>query len=75
MKKCLKCLTSIPAGRTKLGYKVCVKCSSVSPYSCVQVNNHKTGNTIEITDAETAKQFNRLASRKGYGIMTGMKRS
>ena len=75
MKQCLKCLVPVPEGRTRLGYKVCVKCSSTEAYGCIAVTNHKTGNTIQITDQATANAFHKASQRKGYGIMSGIKRS
>jgi len=45
--KC-KCNNIIPAPRVKLGYTVCVQCSTVEPYGCAPVINHKTGNSIQI---------------------------
>ena len=41
--KC-KCKDIIPQGRVRLGFKVCVKCSTVERYGCAPVINHKTGN-------------------------------
>ena len=75
MGQCIKCLKSVPAGRIALGYKTCVNCSTTSAYSCIAITNHKTGNTIQIVPKHVADNINKLASRKGYGVMTGMKRS
>ena len=41
--KC-KCNKPIPNGRLRLGFKVCISCSSVEAYGCAPVINHKTGN-------------------------------
>ena len=75
MPQCPKCLGPMPQGRLDLGYKVCVNCSTTQSYSCIAITNHKTGNTIQIVSKEVADKVNKLASRKGYGVMTGMKRS
>ena len=44
-------------------------------YGCVAISNHKTGNTIQVVSKQVADNINRLASRKGYGVMSGMKYS
>ena len=75
MGQCIKCLKSVPDGRIALGYKTCINCSTAKPYSCIAITNHKTGNTIQIVSKEVADKVNKLASRKGYGVMSGMKRS
>ena len=72
MSKC-KCGNMIPEGRLNLGYSTCVNCSSVEAYGCVAISNHKTGNTIQVLPSKIADNINRLASRKGYGVMSGMK--
>ena len=72
--KC-KCGTFIPQGRLDLGYKSCIGCSSTERYHCIPITNHKTGNTIQIVSKEVAENINRLSSRKGYGVMSGMKNS
>ena len=69
-KKC-KCNKIIPEGRLRLGFKVCVDCSTVSRYGCAPVINHKTGNTIQIMSSEDAKKIAKLTRRKGYGTMLG----
>ena len=67
--KCLKCDNIIPEGRLRLGYKVCVNCSTVSRYGCATVINHKTGNTIQIMSSEDADKVAKLFRRRGYGTM------
>ena len=67
--KCLKCDNIIPEGRLRLGYKVCVNCSTVSRYGCAPVINHKTGNTIQIMSSEDADKVAKLFRRRGYGTM------
>ena len=66
--KC-KCNEIIPEGRLRLGFKVCVSCSTVSRYGCAPVINHKTGNTIQIMSSEDAKKVAKLFRRRGYGTM------
>ena len=70
--KC-KCKNIIPEGRVRLGFKVCVSCSSVEAYGCAPVINHKTGNSIQIMSSEDAKKIAKLTRRKGYGTMLGQK--
>mgnify|MGYP003130447904 FL=1 len=70
--KC-KCGNTIPSGRLTLGFTNCVNCSSVEPYGCVRISNHKTGNEIQIVSQATMKRMNKLGARKGYGVLSGMK--
>ena len=69
--KC-KCNKQIPNGRLRLGFKVCISCSSVEAYGCAPVINHKTGNSIQIMSASDAKRIAKLTQRRGYGTMLGM---
>lgn len=57
----------------ELRYKTCINCSTEQKVAGIQINNHKTGNEIQIVDQATAKNFNYLASRSSYGVSTGMK--
>ena len=66
--KC-KCNKIIPNGRLRLGFKVCVDCSTVSRYGCAPVINHKTGNTIQIMSQSDAARIAKLTRRRGYGTM------
>jgi hypothetical protein len=66
--KC-KCNTLIPEGRLKLGYKVCVNCSTVERYGCAPLINHKTGNSIQIMSRSDAARVAKMTRRKGYGTM------
>ena len=66
--KC-KCNKIIPEGRLRLGFRVCVSCSTVSKYGCAPVINHKTGNTIQIMSSEDAAKVAKLTRRRGYGTM------
>ena len=66
--KC-KCNKIIPEDRLRLGFRVCVDCSTVSRYGCAPVINHKTGNTIQIMSSEDAAKVAKLFRRRGYGTM------
>ena len=57
---CKNCKKEIPQGRVDLGYKVCVDCSDVERYGCVDIVYHKTGNTIQIMPQEDAAKINKL---------------
>ena len=74
---CIKCKEDINARRLKAlpKTKVCVSCSTTEAVSCVDVIYHKTGNTIQIMDKQSADKINKLAKRSGFGIMSGMKGS
>ena len=66
--KC-KCNSIIPEGRLRLGYKVCVNCSTVERYGCAPLINHKTGNSIQIMSRSDADRIAKLTRRRGYGTM------
>ena len=66
--KC-KCNNIIPSGRVKLGFSVCVQCSSVEAYGCAPLINHKTGNYIQIMSSSDAARIAKLTRRRGYGTM------
>jgi len=68
--KC-KCDNIIPEQRVKLGYKVCVSCSTTERYGCVPITYHKTGNSIQIMSSSDAAKIAKLSRRKGYGTMLG----
>jgi hypothetical protein len=70
-----QCGKEIPEKRTQLGYRDCVECSTVERVGCIDIVYHKTGNTIEITDRETAEKIRKLSRRNAKGIMVGMKPS
>ena len=70
--QCNKCKSEIPAKRVELGYKVCVKCSTVESYGCVDIVYHKTGNTVQPVDKRTAELINKASRRSGFGVMRGM---
>lgn len=69
--KCKSCSCDIPSKRIALGFKHCVSCSTVECYGTVDIVYHKTGNTVQHVSAETAKQVNKLASRRGFGSSLG----
>jgi hypothetical protein len=66
---CIKCNATMPFGRVKLGYKVCVNCSTTEQYGCAPLINHKTGNSIQIMSSSDAARIAKLTRRKGYGTM------
>ena len=66
--KC-KCKNIIPNGRLRLGFKVCVTCSSVEAYGCAPLINHKTGNSIQIMSKSDADKIAKMTQRRGYGTM------
>ena len=68
--KC-KCNKQIPEGRLRLGFRVCVNCSTVEMYGCAPLINHKTGNSIQIMSSSDARKIAKLTRRKGYGTMLG----
>ena len=69
--KC-KCSNIIPEKRIQMGYKVCVECSTTERYGCIDIIYHKTGNTIEILDAEDARKMKKLSQRRGFGSLRSM---
>ena len=69
--KCKSCGCEIPTKRVAMGFKQCVNCSTVERYGTVDIVYHKTGNTVQHVSAETAKQVNKLAARRGFGSSLG----
>lgn len=65
---CNKCNNTIPAKRVDLGYKVCVACSDVEGYGCVDIVHHKTGNEIQIMTKDQAKSMSKF-TRKRFGTV------
>ena len=53
----------MPDERVHLGYKECVKCSEVEPYSAHIVYPHKTGAYVQPVSSETKKSLDRLDRR------------
>ena len=68
---CKSCSKQIPTKRIELGYKHCVDCSTVETYGTIDIVYHKTGNTVEHVDKETANHVNKLARRSGFGSSLG----
>lgn len=66
------CGVEVPSVRVGMGYRECVGCSSVERVGVVDVVNHKTGNEVEVVDAEVAGRVNRMSRRKGFGTMACM---
>ena len=63
IEKCIKCDTTMPDERVHLGYRECVECSSVEPYSAHVVYPHKTGAFVQPVSSETKKSLDRLDRR------------
>jgi len=73
-----KCGSEIPIKRVEFLQKnnkrvCCINCSSESKVACYPVINHKTGNSIEICDQETADRLKVIMDRKGGIVSQGMK--
>ena len=60
---CVKCDATMPDERVHLGYRECVKCSSVEPYSAHVVYPHKTGAFVQPVSSSVKKDLDRLARR------------
>ena len=69
---CVKCDATMPDERVHLGYRECVKCSSVEPYSAHVVYPHKTGAFVQPVSSSVKKYLDRLDRRevKGGGKMS-----
>jgi len=70
---CKKCNETIPQGRVDLGYSVCVECSEVERYGCVDIVHHKTGNTIQVLPKHEAEQAHKLTQRTGFGTLRSLR--
>lgn len=70
--ECKKCGGNMPKARRELGYKDCVKCSTVQPYGHVHIFSSKTADTIQILPAKLAQKANRYAQRNGFGVLKAM---
>ena len=68
---CKNCGCGLPTKRIELGFKQCVNCSTVETYGTVDIVYHKTGNTVQHVDKETANQINKLSRRPGFGSNLG----
>jgi len=69
--KCKSCDSDLPSKRVGLGFNHCIKCSTVERYGTVDIVYHKTGNTVQHVSAETAKEINKMATRRGFGSSLG----
>jgi hypothetical protein len=63
IENCSKCDTKLPDERVHLGYRECVSCSEVEPYSAHVVYPHKTGAYVQPVSSETKKSLDRLDRR------------
>ena len=59
----VKCDATMPDERVHLGYRECVECSSIEPYSAHLVYPHKTGAFVQPVSSETKKSLDRLDRR------------
>tara|TARA_R110000744_G_scaffold359146_1_gene466382 strand:- start:588 stop:1073 length:486 start_codon:yes stop_codon:yes gene_type:complete len=75
MLNCITCKNQIQVQRINAlpNTKTCTKCSTIEQVGCVDITYHKTGNTIQIMDKQSAAKINKLAQRSGYGIMRGLR--
>jgi hypothetical protein len=60
---CLKCDNKMPDERVHLGFRECVECSSVEPYSAHVVYPHKTGAYVQPVSSSIKKDLDRLDRR------------
>jgi len=72
---CIKCKSEIPEKRIKIlpNTKTCTECSDVEAVGAVDIVYHKTGNTIQIMDKQSADSINKSARRSGFGSLRAMK--
>ena len=63
IENCSKCNTKMPDERVHLGYRECVECSSVEPYSAHIVYPHKTCAYVQPVSSEAKKNLDRLDRR------------
>ena len=60
---CVKCNSTMPDERVHLGYRECVSCSEVEPYSAHVVYPHKTGAYVKPVSSSVKKDLQRLDRR------------
>ena len=60
---CIKCDSKIPDERIHLGFRECVSCSSVEPYSAHVVYPHKTGAFVQPVSSSVKRNLERLDRR------------
>ena len=63
IENCVKCDTTMPDERVHLGYRECVSCSEVEPYSAHVVYPHKTGAYVQPVSSSIKKDLQRLDRR------------
>lgn len=63
MKKC-KCNNIIPIGRVKLGYNICVNCSTVKQYSYVPIIANKQMIEVQVVSQELSAAVHKSWRRK-----------
>lgn len=68
---CKSCKKQLPQKRIELGYYHCTDCSTVDVYGTVDITYHKTGNTVQHVDKETASKINKDSRRNTYGSNLG----
>ena len=68
---CKSCSKTLPHQRISLGFVHCIDCSTVDVYGTVGITYHKTGNTVQHVDKETARKINKTAQRNTYGSNLG----
>jgi hypothetical protein len=66
---CSRCNNNIPKARYRMGYTICVKCSTEEKVSCHTIYPHKTGGYIQVVSKEQSNNLNRL-DRRGTSIKT-----
>ena len=69
--KCKNCGLTIHVKRVELGFKHCTDCSTVDTYGTLDIVYHKTGNTVQHVDKETASHINKISRRSGFGSSLG----
>lgn len=68
---CKSCSKTLPTKRVELGFNHCVDCSETEAYGTIDIVYHKTGNTVEHVDKETASHVNKISRRSGFGSSLG----
>jgi len=68
---CKSCSKTLPHQRISLGFVHCTDCSTTDAYGTVGITYHKTGNTVQHVDKETARKINKTAQRNTYGSNLG----
>ena len=66
---CSRCNNVIPKARYRMGYTICILCSTEDKVSCHTIYPHKTGGYIQVVSKEQSDNLNRL-DRRGSSIKT-----